>query len=230
MTRDQVIAAALRGLEVYGPADTPTASDITNCTEALNILLKSWGAKGLNLWTNVDRSLAMVSGTGAYDVGPTAVAPGLTANLPLRIVDAFFRVGTTDTKVQIISRYDYDVIANKSAQGTPSQLFYDPTIPNGKIYLSPVPNSGAGVLHFVSQDPIQDVGASTDNPAIPQEWYQLLKWALMDEIAIEYGCPSTVVQLVAQKAKALRDELTAYVAQVFGGPIEPDAKPRIERA
>lgn len=233
MTRDAVIGAALRGLEVYGPNDSIPAADITNCTEALNILVKAWGGQGLNLWTNVDKSLALTAGTGSYDVGPTAVA--LATNLPLRITDAYYRLAGVDTKVQIISRYDYDTVPNKTTQGAPATVFYDPTIPNGKLYLSPVPNNSAGVLHFISQEAIQDVGASTDNPYIPQEWYQLLKWALMDEVALEYGCRADVVKLVADKAMLLRKEISAYIIQAFGAPSAPtadaaDSKPRYERA
>lgn len=231
MTRDAVIGAALRGLEVYGPGDTIPAIDITNCTEALNIILKAWGGQGINLWTNVDKSLPMVAGQASYSVGPTGA--DLVANLPLRIVDAYLRVANVDTKVQLMSRYDYDVVANKTSQGSPSQLFYDPQIPNGKIYLAAAPNSSAAVLHFVSQEAIQDVGSSTDNPYIPQEWYQLLKWALMDEISLEYGCKASTVQSVAAKAAALQKQLTLYIQMAFGGLAAPAAAPaetRMERA
>lgn len=231
MTRDDMIAAALRGLEVYGAGESPTATDITNCTQAMNILLKAWGGQGMNLWTNVDKELPLVAGQAAYSIGPSGA--DLVCNLPLRITDAYLRTAGVDTKVQIMSRYDYDTVANKTAQGLVSQVFYDPQIPNGKLYLAAAPNSSATVLHFVSQEAIQDVGSASDNPYIPQEWYQLLKWSLMDEVSIEYGCKASTVQLVAGKAKALRDQLNLYVENVFGtlaAPAATSPSTRTERA
>lgn len=227
LTRDAIIGAALRALEIYGPGDTIPAIDITNCTEALNIILKAWGMQGLNLWTNVDRTLPLISGTRSYTVGPTGASVG---NLPLRITDAYVRIGQIDTKVQIISRYDYDTIPDKTVGGIPTQLFYDPTIPNGVINVYPVPNSIPWILHFVSQDAIQDAGAAADNPYIPQEWYQLLKWALADEISLEYGCDSTKIRVAEAKAQALRKDLSDYILTTYGGLDAKGASPRIERA
>jgi hypothetical protein len=38
--RDEVISAALRVLGVIGVGETPIAEDYTNCSEALNIMIK----------------------------------------------------------------------------------------------------------------------------------------------------------------------------------------------
>lgn len=50
--RDEVIKGALRLVNGYDPENSagPTATQITNCSEALNLLLKSWEVDGLLLW------------------------------------------------------------------------------------------------------------------------------------------------------------------------------------
>ena len=72
VTRDQVIASALRTLQELGAGETASAEDYTNCNQALNIMLKSWQKKGAALWLYDEVELPLVSGIGTYPVGPTA--------------------------------------------------------------------------------------------------------------------------------------------------------------
>lgn len=217
VTRDEIIGAALRLCGVFGSGDTIPATDVTNCAQALNIIVKAWGAQGLNLWANAEKSLTPTAGTASYQIGLTATGTGaMVTDVPLRILDsAFVRVAGVDTKVQVISRFDYNLIGSKTTAGLPSQLFYDPQVPNGQIYLYPVPTSAGQVVHFISQRHVQDFSLSTNNADVPQEWYQLLKWNLADEIALEYEVSLAKAAAITAKATQLRMLLTGYVDQVF---------------
>lgn len=217
ITRDEVIGAALRVCGVFGSGDTIPAADITNCAQALNIVVKAWGAQGLNLWANAEKSLTMVVGNVSYQVGLTATGTGaLVTDVPLRILDnAFMRVAGVDTKVQLIARDDYNLIDNKTTAGLPTQMWYDPQVPNGILYVYPAPTSTSQVLHFIDQRHIQDFDLSTNTPDLPQEWYQLLKWCLADEIALEYEVRMEKAAMISAKAAQMRQELSAYVRGVF---------------
>lgn len=50
--RNEIILGALRLCAAYDPENSagPTTAQITNAAEALNLMVKAWGAKGLQLW------------------------------------------------------------------------------------------------------------------------------------------------------------------------------------
>lgn len=72
VTRDQIISATLRLLGVIGMGETPNSEDYTNCSQALNIMIKSWSKKGLPLWVTEELAIPMVEGVNPYPLGPTA--------------------------------------------------------------------------------------------------------------------------------------------------------------
>lgn len=72
VTRDQVISASLRLLGIIGIGETPTTEDYTNCSQALNIMIKSWAKKGLPLWVTEELAIPMIEGANPYPLGPTA--------------------------------------------------------------------------------------------------------------------------------------------------------------
>lgn len=218
VNRDQLIEAALRALQVYGLGDTIPPQAITNCAQALNIWCKSLVKKGLFLWCVQDLTVPMVAAQGTYNVGPLSGQPR-----PLRILDAYLRDSTgNDVSLTITSRYDYDTLGLKSAQGIPNQLFYDPQLNNGIITLYNVPIAAGSTLHIVAQRQIQDFNLATDNPDFPQEAFQMLKWGLADEIGMEQGARDVVLDRVHAKARQYMEEFTDWqqeAASVFFTPV-----------
>lgn len=206
MNRDDIIGAALRTLEVFGAGDTIPPEDLSNCAQALNILVKGMVVEGLPLWCVQELTVPMVAGQAAYAIGPVSAQPR-----PLRILQAFLRfVTSNDVELQIVGRSDYNVLGMKSSQGTPNQLYYDPQLTNGTVTVYNTPFDATTTLHLVIQRQIQDFNLSTDNPDFPQEAYQMLKWSLADELALEYGAKPAVLQMVAVKAAAYRSAFMAF--------------------
>lgn len=72
VTRNDVISATLRLLGVIGVGETPLTEDYTNCSQALNIMIKAWAKKGLPLWVTEYLEIPMVEGAVPYPLGPTA--------------------------------------------------------------------------------------------------------------------------------------------------------------
>jgi hypothetical protein len=72
VTRDDVIKAALRVLNVIGVGETPEPEDYTNCSQALNIMIKSWAKKGFPLWVFQQIVLPTYLDVTVYPIGPTA--------------------------------------------------------------------------------------------------------------------------------------------------------------
>lgn len=72
VSRNDVINSALRTLGVIGLGETATSEDFTNCSQALNIMIKSWAKKGWPLWTQETLAIPMIPTVRQYPIGPTA--------------------------------------------------------------------------------------------------------------------------------------------------------------
>lgn len=70
VTRDDVIASVLRVLGVIGAGDVSSTEDKTNCSQALNIMLKSWSKKGIPLWVTQEITFPVIEGVSQYLLGP----------------------------------------------------------------------------------------------------------------------------------------------------------------
>lgn len=141
----------------------------------------------------------------------TSTIVGLTTNRPMRINNAFIRDSYgNDQELKITARYDYDQLGQKSSSGKPNQLFYDPQLNNGIITLYNVPSDNLSFVHLIIKRQIQDFNSSTDNPDFPQEFYQALKWILMDEVALEYEASPTTLKVVQMKSAQYKEELVSF--------------------
>lgn len=224
VTRDDIIAAALRTLGAFGVNDTIPPNDITNCAQALNILVKSLVKKGLPLWCVQTVNQPCVIAQMDYVMGPANVSSPLR---PLRILNAFLRDPTgNDVQLQVVSRYDYNNLGLKSSPGIPNQLMYDPQATQGVVTLYNVPNLAGYTLYTTIQRQIQDFNLSTDNPDMPQEAFQALKWALADELALEYGSPQMNYQQVQAKAVGYMNELMDFEQEQASVYFTPSMRSR----
>lgn len=210
VSRDDVINAALRTLGAFGAQDTVPPADINNCAQALNILVKTMVMKGLPLWCVETFATPMISGQMSYDLTLTSTG----GYIPKRLLDAFLRNTTNgvnnDVSLTIESRYDYNMLGQKFSPGIPNQLFYSPNLTSGIATVYNVPNLAGYVMYTTAQRPIQDFDLATDNPDMPSEAFQALKWGLADELSLEYASPTVNLQLVQQKSKMFMDELMAF--------------------
>lgn len=202
VTASDIINSALRTLGVLGATDTASANDLTNCLQALNIIVKDWGKDAQYLWKQKEILLPMVVANSSYQIGPTATGTGaLVTDRPLRILDAFIRDSSNnDQTLQIVSKQEYNQLGDKTSQGVPNQIFYDAQLNNGVLYVYNVPSDATHTIHLIVQVPINDLLTSTDTFDITQEAYRAIKWVLADEVALEYGANNFIIQMVAQKA------------------------------
>ena len=220
VTRDDLIAGALRVLQVYGVNDPIPAEVTTAVAWDLNVWVKSRAMSAMFLWCVQDISVPMVAAQSAYKIGPLSNQPR-----PMRILDAYLRSPTgNDVALTITSRYDYDTLGQKAAQGIPNQLFYDPQLGNGVVTLYNVPVDASYTLHLVIQRQIQDFNLASDNPDFPQEAYQFLKWGLAAEIGLEQSANPAILDRVEAKALSYRKEFEdfqqAQEASVFFTPTQ----------
>lgn len=72
MTRDNIIRAAMRKLGILGQGQQPTAQDISDASQALNLMIKGWVAKGMNLWTMREGVLFLAAAQQHFKLGLTS--------------------------------------------------------------------------------------------------------------------------------------------------------------
>lgn len=214
VTRDDIIKAALRVCKVIGIGETPQTEDYLNCSQALNIMIKSWSNNNKPLWVFQDVILPTVANIGSYELGPTAGVNGLVMSRPLDIPKAFIRDSSGhDSILTPISMTEYHDFADKSIKGTPNLYYYNRQEPNGVLKLLNVPTDALSSIHLKVVRQFYDMTASTDNFDFPEEFFLALKWGLADEIALEYAVSQMDRQEIAVKA-------AAYITDAFDGSEE----------
>jgi len=72
VSRDQVIKSSLRLLKVIGEGEDPSSTMLSDCVEALNIMVKSWVKRGAQLWKIRYLQIPMLAEIHVYPLGSTA--------------------------------------------------------------------------------------------------------------------------------------------------------------
>jgi hypothetical protein len=211
ITRDQLIAGALRLCGVLAEGETATATQVTNASEALNMLVKRLEADGMPLWAIKQSTITMSASTNSYNIG---IGQTINTDKPLKVIQAFIRDSSNnDTPMRIVTRQEYNVLGNKASSGRPIQVFYEPLNDYGVLHIFPTPSAtdaSGNTLYIVYQRPFEDFDASTDNPDFPQEWYEVLKYQLAARMAGEYQLPIQLRQQIAGEAKDLKDAALSF--------------------
>ena len=205
ITRNELIAGALRIIGAISAGETPSASQISTASEALNMLCKAWMADGMPLWVMKEYNQALTASTSSYT--PTVKM--------MKVVQAFNRNTTTnvDVPMRIITRDEYNRLGNKTSSGNPIQLLHIPNRTDSTITVFPVPTSveaSSNVIKIIYQKPYDDFDASTDEPEFPQEWFEAIKYGLAFRLAPEYGLELTERRQLMQEAALLKNEALSY--------------------
>ena len=177
-------------------ATTITVSSITGISDAYNIGIVL--DDGTFHWTTVNgapsgSSVTLTAGLpSAASSGNKVYAYQKDLNRPLRITDPVRRrdeIAEQDIPIIAFSREEYFSTPNKLNQSLTTQVYYDPQIPLGFLYLWPAPVDINSTVRFTAALPVEDFDAAPNDPDFPQEWTNALIWGLADEISVDFGVP-----------------------------------------
>lgn len=217
ITRNEAIQESLELIGVVAGGETPAAADVATAARSLDMMLKSWMAKGANLWRDTEGSLSLTATTQSYTMG----SGGNFTTRPLRVTSARLRVSSIDTPLQEISRSEYFSLPNKASAGRPACYYFDPQTSLAKIYLWPTLASGiTATLEFSYIRQTQDMDAAANNFDLPVEWSEAICYNLAARLAPKFG--TTVGPEVAAIAIASLDDLMGWdrePASVFFQPV-----------
>jgi hypothetical protein len=219
LTRNDIIQEALELLGVLAAEETPAAADVATADRSLNMMVKGWAAKGINLWRQTEGSLSATALATSFTMGSGG---DFTTARPLRISSARLSVSSIETPLQEMSRQEYFDLPLKTSSGRPSGYYYDPQLTLGKIYVWPTVATGiTATLKFTYQRTIEDFDAAGDEPDFPQEWFECLAYNLAVRLAPKFG--ATTSPEVADIALSTLDDLMGWdrePASVFFQPAE----------
>jgi len=169
--RDQIIRAAGRKIGAWAAGETPSATELQDWSDALNIMVKHWNATGIHLWTTTEATLWTVAGQKVYQLG-SGSSDHFTYNEPSNTWANTSLTANANVSATSITVDDASGIANADTIGV---VLDDGTIqwttvngtPAGNVVtlaaaLTDSSTSGNGVFAYTSQivRPLRVVRAS----------------------------------------------------------------------
>jgi len=174
------------GMEVRG------GYDLRSARRSLNLLMREWGNRGLNMWT-----------LNEFTVPWPANASSVT--LPFKVIDlldVFWRTGEGTAQQDIgLSRYSvsqWAQVTNKNMQGSPSQFYINRLQPNPVCYLWPVPSED-GTFGGWGLRIMEDVGAYTNTLDVPNRFLPALVSGLAYHLALKSPAAAERIPLLQQE-------------------------------
>jgi hypothetical protein len=153
---------------------------------AMNLLMASWSAKGVNLWAVDRQKVTLVQGQSTYPVPPNTIV----------MLDAYFSFGQepneTDRIMMPISRSEYATYPNKKQQGAPTVFWFDRLL-SPTVTLWPVPNGQQSFFKYYRLRQAQDsVLANGTGIEVPIYLLEPLAFGLAARLALIWAADKAV--------------------------------------
>jgi hypothetical protein len=179
-------------------SSSSAASDTTLTVDSITGIT-SGDAIGIELDAN---TLQWTTVNGAPSGSTVTITAGLTSTAgidnnvytyttmsqrPLEITSAnLVRDAGNETPLHIATRQEWNEIAKKNVDGVPSQIYYDPQLDSGILYVWTRPSTTDMYIKARAKMPIQDLDAAVDDPDFPPECHRAVKFNLAIDLCHEY--------------------------------------------
>lgn len=175
----QIIDEALRLLGNLQEGDSPSTARASEALNALNMMLKTWGASG-RLWLMTEGSLTLIAGQAAY-----SLAVGIRRVTSVRRLTAGL-----ETPLEPRSRQQYFDLPNKTSTGTPNSYYFDPQRSARTLYVWPTAETLVAAnttLPYTYVRFIEDCDSLDNDPDAPTEWLETIVYNLAVRLGPRYG-------------------------------------------
>lgn len=200
-TVQKIVNRALRMIGQIGADEISTTTESNYVFDILNSMLGSWRNEQLMCYAMQDESIPVSSGNATRTIGPSG---NLVSNRPVSIKEAYITYSNVDSPVKVLEYDQYAYIPDKASTSTfPTRIYYKPEMPDGRIYLWPVP-SASSVLHVLTETVVSSFASLTTTVALPPGWDDALAANLAVIIAPEFNRDiKPTVLAMARNAKRL---------------------------
>ncbi len=122
------------------------------------------------------------------------------------------------------SRQQYMQQTIKDSEGTIIQLYYNPRLIDGELFVWQTASDCNQVAFFTFDRPLQISDDLIDKPDFPSEWFDALKWNLAAQLLPGYGVPAQAAQLVMANAASSLQEALAFDEETGSLYVMPDKR------
>lgn len=131
---------------------------------------------------------------------------------PLRVTNARRRDESAEQDVPIImfSRQEYMDTPNKTTESLITQVYYDPQLSDGRLYVWPTASDIDSTLRFTFHKPLADIDAVGDTSDFPQEWLDALTYGLAVRLCPQYGVPMESRMWLKGEADSMLNDMMAW--------------------
>jgi len=206
VNRDEIIGGALRLIGALGQGELPTAIQLEEASQALNMLVKAWSVDGLPLWITKINYIDLEDGVHEYTISDPK---------SLKLLQAWNRnINTyTDIPIRIVPMDEYNRLGYKIASGNPILLTHQPMLNSSTIKVYPVPTAQEQTnnkIFYQYIKPYDDLDGSTDNLEFPSEWFLAVKYGLAHVLSPEYGIDLNDRRQLLQEAMIFKNEALSF--------------------
>lgn len=217
------IKRAYRLIGVYSIGETPSADESNDGLAALNAMIGSWANEMLMIYANSLDTIPLVSGLGAYTLGPTGTV--ITVRPVEVVAGSYIDFQGVSTPFAPATLDQYSGIPFKAQTGIPAIGWIEPDFPNATLNLFPVPVAGC-TLKLWSKKPFTKFATVTTDITLPEGYDDALAFNLAMRLAPENEVPvPDEVRRVAFSTKKLIKR-TNTVVPVMGMPFGIPGSPR----
>lgn len=170
--------------------------------QALNFMLGEWSNKGLTVYQSETQEFTTSDGVISYTIGSGATWDG---NRPLKINSMYISYGGVDYPLTELCEKDYFNISDKETNSMPKSFYYNPTNPNGTVYLYPEPDQ-AYTITVVNTVDFSEYSLVSNNITLPNGYLIAIKYNLALELQAEFQEVKEMNQWIIKRAN---DTLTA---------------------
>lgn len=213
-----IITDAFIEIGAVPPGENPSPEEAQWGLRKLNDLIDEWQARKAYVYSYLYNVYTLTPGLLPHTIGPSGVATFSTAPAPrpVRLESAALLLNIAPTQVDFLMNIrDHAWWAQQQVKNistsVPTDVYYDPTFPDGSLYFWPVPNTNYQVRlqfwqmvsQFVSiQDPIGGAGGPGQ---WPEGYRNAIKLTLAEMLIPGSNRPAN--PMLVNKAKLARQAI-----------------------
>jgi hypothetical protein len=206
VTSRAIAASAAYELGTLGQGETMSAADLAQWLDLLRALLNAWNADRRAVYATAFDTYTLVPNLFPHTIGPTGTFTTTARPVSLDGANLILPATTVNFNGQITIR-DAQWWLNQSVPtlttDIPTDVYYQPDYPNGKLYFWPVPSTAYDV-QLMTRVLLDDVALTTSSYELPPGYYDAIRLTLAEKGQRPFGRPADVTLINdASRARAV---------------------------